>query len=259
MWGIIDKWSISIQQLLEGVEVEWKTLGDIVKIKHGKDYKHLGKGEYPVYWSWWIMTYVDAYSYNKPTVLLPRKGTITNVFYVEDPFWNVDTIYYTVIQEEIINVKYFFYFMKNYDLKKLDSGSGRPSLTMEILNKVQIPIPPLPIQNEIVRILDKFTELEARKSQYEYYRNKLLTFEREIKRKCLGEIGEFVRGNWLQKKDFVEEGIGCIHYGQIYTYYRNSATKTKSFVTPELAEKLKKVTKGGFDYYKYEWKCRRCL
>lgn len=67
---------------------------------------------------------------------------------------------------------------------------------------------------------------------------------KEVEWKTLGEIGEFIRGNGLQKKDFTESGVGCIHYGQIYTYYGTSATKTKSFVSPELAKKLRKVDKG---------------
>lgn len=61
----------------------------------------------------------------------------------------------------------------------------------------------------------------------------------------LGDIGTFTRGNGLQKKDFTETGVGCIHYGQIYTYYGTSATETKSFVTKELAEKLTKVKPGN--------------
>ena len=61
----------------------------------------------------------------------------------------------------------------------------------------------------------------------------------------LGEIGTFIRGNGLQKKDFTETGIGCIHYGQIYTYYGTSANTTKSFVAHELANKLVKVKKGN--------------
>jgi type I restriction enzyme, S subunit len=62
--------------------------------------------------------------------------------------------------------------------------------------------------------------------------------------KSMGEIGEFIRGNGLQKSDFTESGIGCIHYGQIYTYYGNFAYKTKSFVSPALATKLRKANKG---------------
>lgn len=62
--------------------------------------------------------------------------------------------------------------------------------------------------------------------------------------KTLGEVGEFIRGNGLQKKDFVDEGVGCIHYGQIYTFYGTSTTTTKSFVSPELAFHLKKAETG---------------
>lgn len=60
----------------------------------------------------------------------------------------------------------------------------------------------------------------------------------------LGEIGTLVRGNGLQKKDFTESGIGCIHYGQIYTYYGTYAYETKSCVSPQCAVKLKKAHKG---------------
>ncbi|TXL02491.1 restriction endonuclease, partial [Methylococcaceae bacterium CS2] len=67
----------------EDGQVEWKALGDIVKIKNGKDWKKLGAGNIPVYGSGGIMTYVDTYVHNKPTVLIPRKGSITNIFYIE--------------------------------------------------------------------------------------------------------------------------------------------------------------------------------
>ncbi len=66
-----------------------------------------------------------------------------------------------------------------------------------------------------------------------------------VEYKPLGEVGTFIRGNGLQKKDFVESGVGCIHYGQIYTYYGTSATETKSFVTEDLAKKLLQVQPGN--------------
>lgn len=65
-----------------------------------------------------------------------------------------------------------------------------------------------------------------------------------VEYKKLGEIGTFVRGNGLQKKDFTESGVGCIHYGQIYTYYNLFTSQTKSFVDPELAKRLTKVETG---------------
>ena len=122
----------------------------------------------------------------------------------------------------------------------------------------EIPVPPLPIQEEIVRILDHFTELtaslqaelQARQEQYEYYRNKLLTFTKigggtqSVTWMKMNEIGTFIRGNGLQKKDFTPTGIGCIHYGQIYTYYGTWADKTLTYCSPNLATKLKVAHKG---------------
>ena len=65
-----------------------------------------------------------------------------------------------------------------------------------------------------------------------------------VKHQTLGEIGEFIRGNGIQKRDFRDSGFGCIHYGQIYTYYGLFADHTKSFIDPNLAEKRKKAYKG---------------
>lgn len=169
-------------------EVEWKTLGEVVNIKNGKDWKKLGAGEIPVYGSGGIMQYVDTFAYDKPTVLIPRKGSITNIFYVDTPFWNVDTIYYTEIDTNRITPKFFYYFMTTIDLMQLDTGSGRPSLTQAILNQIRVPVPQLEEQARIVAILDKFDtlttslteglprEIELRQQQYEYYRDLLFSF-----------------------------------------------------------------------------------
>ena len=165
-----------------------KKLIDVAKIKNGKDWKHLGEGDIPIYGSGGIMGYVDTYSYDKPTVLIPRKGTITNIFYLEEPFWNVDTIYYTEIDTTQILPKYFYHFMKTVDLTKLDTGSGRPSLTQAILNEIPIFVPSIKEQQRIVSILDKFETLtnsiteglplaiEQSQKRYEYYRELLLDF-----------------------------------------------------------------------------------
>ncbi len=177
------------EYMRELVEVKLET---IVKIKNGKDWKKLGKGNIPVYGSGGNMDiYVDKYSYNKPSVLIPRKGSIENVFYLEEPFWNVDTIFYTEIDESKIIPRYLYYFISNYDMKSLSTDSTRPSLTQEALNRIVVQLPPLSLQNKIVEILDKFQailseskgllpkEIEERQKQYEYYREKLLTFDVE--------------------------------------------------------------------------------
>lgn len=165
--------------------VEFLPLKALVSIKNGKDYKHCNSGNIPVYGSGGIMTYIDQFCYNKPTVLLPRKGSIGKIYYVDIPFWNVDTVYYTEINIEIIRPKFLYYFLSTIDLTKMNCGKGAvPSLTQEILYRILIPVPPIEVQEEIVRILDRFTaysaelqaELQLRKEQYEYYRNLLLTF-----------------------------------------------------------------------------------
>ncbi|WP_316354699.1 restriction endonuclease subunit S [Candidatus Trichorickettsia mobilis] len=138
--------------------------------------------------------------------------------------------------------KYLYYSISN--LKISSRGYNRH---WSVLKEIKIPIPPLSIQQEIVKVLDVFTELEARRKQYSYYRNKLLSFNDDTEVaswKTMSEIGTFVRGNGLQKKDFTDIGVGCIHYGQIYTYYGTFADKTKSFVSESLAKKMRKAHTG---------------
>ncbi len=150
------------------------------------------------------------------------------------------------------NPKYLSYYFQSESFflqkAKIANGTKVIEVSIEKLAHIRIALPPLPVQREIVRILDTFseltTELTARKKQYEYYRDTLLKFDESVPQKELGEIGILMRGNGLQKRDFTRAGIGCIHYGQIYTYYGPFAYETKSFVIPELADRLKKVDKG---------------
>ncbi len=208
--------------------VEFKRLGDVVRIKNGKDHKALGDGDFPVYGSGGIMRYVDTYAYNKPSVLIPRKGSLGNLFYVDVPFWNVDTIFYTEIDEAQIRPKFLYYFLTTAGLGEMNQAGGVPSQTQSVLSELQIPVPPLELQRRIVRVLDTFTditaeltaELTARKKQYNHYRDELLRFEgAEVEWKPLCEIGEFIRGKRFTKADFVDDGIDAIHYGEIYTRY----------------------------------------
>lgn len=148
-----------------------------------------------------------------------------------------------------LNAKFAFYYMKTLEDKYNVPQNGIPQLTKPMVKDILFPIPPLPVQNKIVRILDTFTELTAeltaRKMQYNYYREKLLSFDDGVVEwKTLGEVGELVRGNGLPKSDFTETGIPAIHYGQIYTYYGTYTKSTKSFVSVQTAKKLSKVNKG---------------
>src|SRR5690606_31625457 len=179
----------------EGKEVEWKAMGEVLKIKNGKDYKQFKSGEIPVYGSGGIMTHIDTHVFDKASVLIPRKGSLKNLFFVTEPFWTVDTIFWTDINRKLIEPKFIFYYLKTQNLEELNMAGGVPSLTQSVLNKLPLPIPhpndpqkSLAIQQEIVRVLDKFDEatksivtelekeIELRNKQYEYYRNELLMF-----------------------------------------------------------------------------------
>lgn len=180
---------MNILEEIQNCPVEWKVLKDVAILKNGKDWKNLPSGEVPVYGSGGEMgEFVSDYSYDKPTVLIPRKGSISNLFYLEKAFWNVDTIYYTEIDENKIIPKYFYYYLTTVKLEEMATNPTRPSLTQAILDKVKIPVPPIKIQEKIVQILDKMTdyvteltsELTSRKKQYSFYRDKLLSFEDEV-------------------------------------------------------------------------------
>ena len=167
--------------------------------------------------------------------------------------------------KDSLNIKYlyhcFFAFGK-WCQENANKSGGMGIIGIKKLKQYEIPIPypdnpkkSLEIQAEIVRILDAMTahtaeltaELTARKKQYDYYRDKLLSFE-EIKVNYLPmgheSVGEFIRGGGLQKKDFTETGVGCIHYGQIYTHYGTFAKKTKSFVSVDFFKKARKAKSG---------------
>ena len=166
--------------------VEYRKLGEVVKIMNGKDYKSHQEGNIPVYGTGGILTYIDTAFDDGPTVLLPRKGSIDKVYYVDSPFWTVDTIYWTKFsRDSLVCPKFLYYFMTTINLSKMNTGTGAiPSLTQTVLSRIEIPVPPLEVQRKIVEVLDNFSELtaeltaelEARKKQYEYYRDNLLNF-----------------------------------------------------------------------------------
>jgi type I restriction enzyme S subunit len=137
--------------------IEYK-LSDLMKIKYGKDHKHLADGKYPLYGSGGIMRFVEKPLYDGESILIPRKGTLGNLFYLNEPFWSVDTMFYSQIKQELVLPKYLFYTLKTCDLASLNVGSAVPSLTTEVLNEVLISIPPLPTQKAIAEILSSLDD-----------------------------------------------------------------------------------------------------
>lgn len=195
-----------IAQLLNGAKVEWKTLGEVAEVSAGNSAPQnkdlFLNGIYPfcrtsdvgkVHHSVNFYQIQDKLNeegikglrlYKKETILLPKSGASTllnhRVMLTIDSYVSshLATIYR---KENIVLAKYLFYFLSKYDIAELVPDKSYPSLKVSEIAKIPIPIPPLSVQQEIVRILDKFTQLEAeldcRKRQYEYYRNALLSFD----------------------------------------------------------------------------------
>ncbi|GAA0751679.1 restriction endonuclease subunit S [Psychroflexus lacisalsi] len=140
-----------------GFEEEWEEvkLGDIFTIKNGKDYKHLGNGEIPVYGTGGIMTYVDSFLYNGESVGIGRKGTIDKPFYLKGKFWTVDTLFYCVSFKSCIP-KYLYYLFNTINWKTYNEASGVPSLSQSTIKSIKIRIPKISEQQKIASVLSNF-------------------------------------------------------------------------------------------------------
>ncbi len=138
---------------------EEATLRKLVKIKNGKDHKKLHDGIYPVYGSGGIIRHVDKFLYNKESVLLPRKGTLNNIQFANEPFWTVDTCYYTEVNTNKV-IPYFLYSsLQRFDILSLNTGAAVPSMTFDKYYSIKIEVPPLETQQKIVEILSAYDSL----------------------------------------------------------------------------------------------------
>ena len=200
-----------IARLLQGAEVVWKPLGEVAELKRGTTitkktsnegiYPVISGGQQPAY-------YIDQFNREGETITVAGSGAYAGfVMYWNEPIFVGDAFSIKANGEQVLP-RYIYHFLlsiqeKIHDLK---SGGGVPHVYAKDVARFVIPLPPLSVQQEIVRILDKFTQLEAeleaeldcRKRQYEYYRNKLLTFSEigggtKVEWKTLGEVGEVTK------------------------------------------------------------------
>ena len=184
-----------------------------------------------------------------------------------------------IVPNAQMNSSFLYHFLGSQyqKLRTVSSGDGtRGGLNLQMINSYVVPVPPIEVQDEIVRILDTFSahaaelqaELQARKEQYEYYRNLLLTFNPsacgcgtdgeqkmddvttwgghsyKITWKAMGEIGTFIRGKRFVRTDIVDNGVPCIHYGDMYTHYGLYADKTPGFINDDVAKKMRYANKN---------------
>ena len=215
-----------LEKLLDGVEVEWKSLGDVVNFQRGRRLVKSQletRGKYAVYQnSMTPLGYYHEYNVAAQSSFIICAGAAGEIGYSENEFWAADDVHFA-ITPEYINDRFLFHFLLTQ--KNKISGQVRrasiPRLSKSVIEKLEFPIPcpdnpekSLAIQSEIVRILDKFTaltaeltaELNMRKKQYNYYRDQLLSFdEGEVEWKALEEVSTFANGKG-HEKDISEDG-----------------------------------------------------
>ncbi len=185
--------------------VEFKSINEICSISRGrvmsKEYLKENQGEYPVFSSQTenngIFGRISTYDYDGEYVTWTTDGAYAgSVFYHDEKFSITNVCGLLKVDDSKILTKFLYYALSVTTKSFVNSGMGNPKLMSNVMGRIRIPVPPMEVQREIVRILDKFTELisllkkelVARKKQYEYYRNKLLTFGDDVPRVALGEI-----------------------------------------------------------------------
>jgi type I restriction enzyme S subunit len=237
--------------------VAYRPLKDLARLRNGKSYNSLGPGSVPVYGSGGVMTHVARSAYDKPSVLIPRKGSLGNLFYVDEPFWNVDTIFYTEVDEELMLPKFLYYALSTMRLAEMNHAGGVPSQTQSALNELRLPVPPLEVQAELVGILDQMSalmeeleaELAGRRRQYTFYAELLLSTGEEVPRVRLGDLATIVRGASPRPiQSFfckAEDGYPWIKIGDVPSDGKY-ITRTAQYVTPAGAAKSRRVRPGDF-------------
>ena len=138
------------------MKFERYALSELATIKYGKNQKKVlsESGNIPIYGTGGLMGYATIALYDKPSVLIGRKGTIGKVKYVEHPFWTVDTLFYTIVNTDIVLPKYLYYVMSLIDLNNYNEGTTIPSLRTETLNRLEFDIPSLEEQEIILSCLN---------------------------------------------------------------------------------------------------------
>ena len=130
-------------------------LKDLVEIKYGKNQKHVknSHGKYPILGTGGVIDLADQYLYDKPSVLIGRKGSIGKVKYIDKPFWTIDTLFYTKINETKVLPKFLYYKLSMIDFNYYNEGTTIPSLRTETLYRIKLDLPHLSAQKKVINTL----------------------------------------------------------------------------------------------------------
>lgn len=175
---------------LQGFTEKWSLLeiGSLLKVKHGKDQKTVQTltGIYPILGTGGILGYSNKSIYEKESILIGRKGTIDKPQYINKPFWSVDTLFYTEINEGI-SVKFLYYLMRTIDWYSYNEASGVPSLNAKTIEKIEILFPPT--KEEQIAIAKILTDMDNEIEQLEKKRDKYLNIKSGMMQQLLtGQI-----------------------------------------------------------------------
>ena len=137
----------------------WDTyrIADILCIENGRDYKHLSKGDIPVFGTGGYMTSVNECLYEGETTFIGRKGTINKPFYYNGKFWTVDTLFYTHSFKRVIP-KFVYCLFQTINWLRYNEASGVPSLSKDTIEKIKVRIPQLDEQKKIAKLLSLLDE-----------------------------------------------------------------------------------------------------
>lgn len=137
----------------------WDTyrIADILCIGNGRDYKHLSKGDIPVFGTGGYMTSVNECLYEGETTFIGRKGTINKPFYYNGKFWTVDTLFYTHSFKRVIP-KFVYCLFQTINWLRYNEASGVPSLSKDTIEKIKVRIPQLDEQKKIAKLLSLLDE-----------------------------------------------------------------------------------------------------
>ena len=129
-------------QIIDGLPAGWKkvVVTDLLDIKYGKDHKKLADGNIPAYGSGGVMRYVKDVLHSGESVLIPRKGSLNNILYVDGDFWTIDTMFFSIPKRENI-VKYVYLFLQGLDMYSFNIGAAVPSMTVKILAGINLLLP----------------------------------------------------------------------------------------------------------------------
>ena len=224
-----------LEQLIEELcpnGVEYRKLSEVTTIERGrrvvKEQLSHDSG-YPVFQnSLTPMGFHTDSNYPAETSYVIGAGAAGEIGYCKEDFWAADDCFPIVCGDSVINryVYHFLLWQQPVLLSKVRKASI-PRLSRSVIENIMIPVPPLPVQSEIVRILDNFTELTveltveltARRKQYEYYRNKVLSLQSNGCKLLLKDIANTFRGEYITKSSTKEGNIPVILGGQEPAYY----------------------------------------